>query len=99
MLKPPVWDHSHPIGILVKSTKKNGWNGSLTLSLDRGEKKKHQTNRIQAQRSWATLQSHSGASSSETCARDRCGLHGAIFQYMESCGQHALCATDARHRS
>jgi hypothetical protein len=44
-------DHSHPIGILVKAQKKSGWNGSLTLSLDRGEKKNHQTNRIQTQRS------------------------------------------------
>src|SRR6516225_4032871 len=98
MLKPPVWDHSHPIGILVKSTKKSGWNGSLTLSLDRGEKKKHQTNRIQTQRSWATLQSHSAASCSETRTRDRGGFHDAILQRMESCRQHAFRATDPRYR-
>ena len=32
--------------LFSKSRKKSGWNGSLTLSVDRGDKKKHQTNRI-----------------------------------------------------
>jgi hypothetical protein len=32
--------------LFSKSRKKSGWNGSLTLSLDRGDKKRHQTNRI-----------------------------------------------------
>jgi hypothetical protein len=52
-------DHSHPMGVLAKAQKKSGWHGSLTLPLDRGEKKKRQTNRIQTQRSRAALQSDS----------------------------------------
>jgi hypothetical protein len=31
---------------LIRPRKKSGWNGSLTLSLDRGEKKIHQSGRI-----------------------------------------------------
>jgi hypothetical protein len=46
----------------VRAQKKSGWNGSLTLSLDRGDKKKQQTNRIQTQRSSAALQSDSAPS-------------------------------------
>src|SRR5260370_36734393 len=53
---------TRPIGSSVKSRKKSGWNGSLTLSLDGGEKKEFQTNRIQAQCTRAALQSHSAAS-------------------------------------
>ena len=86
--------HSHPIGILAKAEKKSGWHGSLTLSLDRGEKKKHQTNRIETQLTRATLQSDSAAFSLETCARDWRGFHGTNFQSMESRGMHALCTTD-----
>src|ERR1700756_2249054 len=77
-----------------QSTKKSGWNGSLTLPLSRGEKKKYQTNRIQTQCSPTALQSDSATSGSETCARDRCGFHGAILRSMESCCAHALCTTD-----
>ena len=54
--------HSHPIGVLVKARKKSGWHGSLTLPLDRGDKKERQTNRIQAQCTRTALQSHSAAS-------------------------------------
>src|SRR6267378_5878159 len=88
--------HTRPIGLSVKA-KKSGWNGSLTLPLSRGEKKKYQTNRIQTQCSPRALQSDSAASGSETCARYRCGFHGAILQSMESRGEHAFCATDPRH--
>ena len=91
--------HSHPTGDLRKGRKKSGWHGSLTLSLDKGDQKKHQTNRVQTHCSPAALQSDSAASGSETCARDRRGFHGAILQRVESRGQHALCATDPRHRS
>jgi hypothetical protein len=93
--------HTHPIGLSVeaqKKVKKSGWNGSLTLPLSRGEKKKYQTNRIQTQRSPTALQSDSATSGSETCARDRCGFHGANFQSMESRCEHALCTTDPCHR-
>src|SRR6516165_4214372 len=54
------------------------------------KKKKHQTNRIQTQCSATALQSDSATSDSETCARDRCGFHGANFQSMESRCEHAL---------
>ena len=60
--------HRRPIGLLVNARKKSGWNGSLTLPLSRGEKKKHQTNRIQTQRSPTALQSDSAAFGSETFA-------------------------------
>ena len=53
--------HSRPIGSSIRQ-KKSGWNGSLTLSLDGGDKKEFQTNRIQAQCSRAALQSHCAAS-------------------------------------
>jgi hypothetical protein len=42
--------------------KKSGWNGSLALSLDRGDKKEFQTDRIKVQCTRAALQSHSAAS-------------------------------------
>ena len=54
--------HRRPIGVLVNVQKKSGWNGSLTLPLDRGVKKEFQTNRIKAQCPRAALQSHSAAS-------------------------------------
>src|SRR6516164_2424776 len=71
--------HSHPIGISIRDGKKSGWHGSLTLSLDKGDEKKHQTNRIQTHCSPAALQSDSAAPGAETCAGDRRGLHGAIL--------------------
>src|SRR5689334_21787164 len=77
-------------------SKKSGWNGSLTLSLDRGGKK-DQTNRLQAHGSATALQSDSGPSRLETCARDRRGWHGAILQPVESRGQHAVCTADPCH--
>jgi hypothetical protein len=51
---------------LVNARKKNGWHGSLTLPLDRGDDKERQTNRIQAQCTWTALQSHSAAFSLQT---------------------------------
>jgi len=89
---------SHPIGMLIKPEKKSGWHGSLTLSLDRGEKKTDQTNRIQVHHSSTALQPDSAASCSETCARDRRGFHGAILQCVESRREYALCAIDSCHR-
>src|SRR6516162_3733240 len=89
--------HSHPIAISVE-TKKSGWHGSLTLSLDKGDKKNDQTNRIQVQRSPTALQSDSAASYSETCTRDRRGFHGAILQCVEPRSKYALCATNSCHR-
>src|SRR6516164_3770607 len=52
----------------------------------------------QIQCSPTALQSDSATSGSETCARDRCGFHGAILQSVEARGQHALCTTDPCHR-
>src|SRR6516165_1648849 len=75
----PKFCHSHPIGISIRDGKKSGWHGSLTLSLDKGDEKKHQTNRIQTHCSPAALQSDSAAPGAETCAGDRRGLHGAIL--------------------
>src|SRR5882724_9883898 len=96
---PKLRLHSHPIGISLKTRKKSGWHGSLTLSLDKGDKKKHQTNRIQAHCSATALQTHSATSGSETCARDRRGFHGTILQRVESRSEYALCTTDSCHRS
>jgi hypothetical protein len=65
MEDPQRWNavlgHSRPIGCLVKA-EKSGWNGSLALSLDGGDKKEFQTNRIKAQCTQAALQSDSAAS-------------------------------------
>jgi hypothetical protein len=71
--------HSHPIGISIGDGKESGWHGSLTLSLDKGDQKKHQTNRIQTHCSPAALQSDSAAFGAQTCAGDRRGFHGAIL--------------------
>jgi hypothetical protein len=95
--RSPKNQRSHPIGISVKA-QKSGWHGSLTLSLDKGEKKKDQTNRIQVHYSATALQSDSAASDSKTCAPDRRGFHGAILQCVESRSEYALCATDSCHR-
>src|SRR5258707_15497284 len=89
-----VQNHSHPIGGLAKAQKKSGWHGSLTLPLGRGDKKKHQTNRIQTECPGATLQSDSAAFNLETCRRDWGGFDGTNFQSLESHGVHALCTTD-----
>jgi hypothetical protein len=91
--------HSHPIGVSAKTEQKSGLHGSLTLSLDKGDEKKHQTNRIKTHCSATALQTYSAASGSETCARDWCGFNGAILQCMESRSKYALCPTDSRHRS
>ena len=67
-------------------------------SLDGGEKKISQSNRMQTQCAWSALQADSAASGLKTCARDRRRFYGAILQRMESPGQHALCAIDSRDR-
>jgi hypothetical protein len=76
----PILIHNHPMGVLAKAQKKSGWHGSLTLPLGRGDKKKHQTNRIQTECPGATLQSDSAAFNLETCTRDWGGFDGTNFQ-------------------